>query len=195
REVPDQPQPRSTHRPTMAAPSTPQVLLLLMALHTAIACQRPHDDNLPWNSLRLLHAMASNSTQPCQDQQPPFFSDALRNSHNPQQAAHTALRILQNLFHTLSSNHIPQQWDNQARHDLLNSLQHYIQHLQQCLPAHRMHFKSHGPYNIMLNVNRYFRRIHDFLRIHHHSDCAWDHVRLEADLCFQHVDTLFQQMK
>ncbi|NXY45591.1 IFN protein, partial [Ceuthmochares aereus] len=183
------------HKPTMPAPHIPQVLLLLISLHTVLACQRPHDDTLPWNSLQLLHTMAPNSNHTCQHQQPPFFPDALRHNSHPQQAKHITLAILRNLLHTFSSNRIPQQWDNPARHDLLNSLQHYIEHLQQCLSAHGMLFKRHGPRNLMLIINKYFRRIYDFLRIHNHSACAWDHVRLEAHLCFKHVDTLFQQMK
>ncbi|KFO80417.1 Interferon, partial [Cuculus canorus] len=165
----------------------PQVLPLLMALHTVLACLRPHDNTLPWNSLQLLRTMAPSPTQTCQHQEPPFFPDALRHSNHPQHAKHAALAILHNLLHIFSSNHIPQQWDNHARHDLLNSLQHYIEHLQQCLPPQGLLFKRHGPRNLMLKINKYFRRIHDFLRIHNHSACAWDHVRLEAHLCFKHV--------
>ncbi|NWH74780.1 IFN protein, partial [Piaya cayana] len=181
------------HKPTMPAPHIPQILLLLTALYTVLACQRPHDDTLPWNSLQLLHTMAPNST--CQHQQPPFFPNALQLNNHLQQAKHAVLTILHNLLHTFSSNRIPEQWDNTARHKLLNSLQHYIEHLQQCLPAHGTPFNRHGPHNLMLSINKYFRRIHDFLRVHNHSACAWDHVRLEARLCFQHVDVLFQQMK
>ncbi|NWS70526.1 IFN protein, partial [Crotophaga sulcirostris] len=175
--------------------SSPLLLLLLMALSTTLACQRPPDDTLPWNSLQLLETMAPSPTEPCQHQQPSFFPKVLRHNHHSQQAAFTALRILQNLFHTLSSNRIPQHWDAQAHHNLLNRLQDYIQHLQQCLPAHRMLFKRHGPRNLMLNINKYFRRIHDFLRIHNHSACAWEHVCLEARQCFKHVDTLIRQIK
>ncbi|NWH68544.1 IFN protein, partial [Geococcyx californianus] len=175
--------------------STSHLSLLLMALSTTLACHRPHDDTLPRNSLQLLETMAPSPTESCQHQQPSFFPDVLQHNHQPQQAAHTAFHILQNLFHTLSSNRIPQHWDIQARHDLLNSLQHHIQHLQQCLPAHKKLFKRQGPRNLMLNINKYFRRIHDFLRIHNHSACAWDHIRLEARLCFKHVNTLFRQMK
>ncbi|NWZ54735.1 IFNA protein, partial [Haliaeetus albicilla] len=117
----------------MAAPATPQprrphgataLLLLLPALATALACHhlRPRDATFPWDSLQLLQAMAPSPPQPCHHQQAPFFPDALLHTDHPQQAAATALRILQHLFATLSSPTTPQHWDAQARHHLLNNL-------------------------------------------------------------------------
>uniref|UniRef100_A0A663FFF8 IFN protein n=1 Tax=Aquila chrysaetos chrysaetos TaxID=223781 RepID=A0A663FFF8_AQUCH len=183
--APATPQPRRPHR-------APALLLLLPALATALACHhlRPRDATFPWDSLQLLQAMAPSPPQPCHHQQAPFFPDTLLHTNHPQQAAATALRILQHLFATLSSPSAPQHWDAQARHHLLNNLQHHIHHLEQCMLANGMFFKRQGPRNLLLNVNKYFRHIHDFLHTHNHSACAWDHVRLEAHVCFQHVDTL-----
>ncbi|NXF42064.1 IFN protein, partial [Nyctibius bracteatus] len=189
----------------MAAPATPRpclphgataLLLLLTALATALACPhlRPRDATFPWHSLQLLQAMAPSPTQPCHHQ-PSFFPDALLHTTYPQQAAATALRILQHLFDTLSSPNTPQHWDAQARHDLLNNLQRYKHHLEQCLPDNATLFQGRGPRNLLLKVKKYFAHIQDLLRTHNHSACAWDHVRLEALICFQHVDTLIQRMK
>ncbi|NXT17050.1 IFNB protein, partial [Prunella fulvescens] len=112
-------------------------------------------------------------------QEPPFFPDTLLHSNlHPHQAAATALRILQHLFHTLSSNSSRQHWPSQPRSLLLNKLQHHIHHLEQCLPDNAGLFK--GPRNPLLAINKYFRDIHLFLHAHNHSACAWDHVRLEA---------------
>ncbi|NWX50517.1 IFN protein, partial [Steatornis caripensis] len=190
----------------MAAPATPQprlrhgappLLLLLTALATALACHRlrPRHDTFPWDSLQLLQAVAPSPPQPCHHQQAPFFPDTLLRSTHPQQAPATALRILQHLFATLSSPTTPQHWDDRARHDLLNNLQHHIQQLQQCLPANGVLFQGQGPRNLLLNINKYFARLHDFLRAHNHSACAWDHVRLEAHICLQRVDKLIRRMK
>ncbi|XP_010152365.1 PREDICTED: LOW QUALITY PROTEIN: interferon-like [Eurypyga helias] len=82
-----------------------------------------------------------------------------------------------------------------ARHQLLTLLQHHIHHLEQCLPAHGTLLKRQGPRSLVLSINKYFRDIQDFLRTHNHSACAWDHVRLQAHVCFQHMDTLMRQMK
>ncbi|NXE90190.1 IFN protein, partial [Menura novaehollandiae] len=173
--------------------STPALLLLLTALATGLPCHHLHTHN-PADGLRLLQDMAPRITQPCHLQEPPLFPDTLlRTNLPPHQAAATALRILQHLFHTLSSNSIRQHWDTQARNDLLNKLQHYIHHLEQCLPDNATLLK--GPRNALLAINKYFRDIHLFLHAHNHSACAWDHVRLEALDCFQHVDRLIRQMK
>ncbi|XP_061224986.1 interferon-like [Neopsephotus bourkii] len=185
----------------MPAPATPQprlgrgapaLVLLLTALATGLACHhRPaSDDTFPWRSLQLLQAMAPSPTPPCHHQQAPLFPDTLLHISHPQQAAATALRILQHLFHTLSSPSTPQHWHNEPRHQLLNSLQHRIQHLQRCLPDNATLFPGQGPRNTLLTINKYFRHIQDFLRTHNHSACAWDHVRLEARLCFQHLHNL-----
>ncbi|NXH76209.1 IFN protein, partial [Hydrobates tethys] len=173
----------------------PALLLLLTALATALACHhlRPRDATFPWHSLQLLQAMAPSPPQPCHHQHAPFpFPDTLLRTNHPQQAAATALRILQLLFATLSSPSSPHHWDAQARHDLLNNLQHYEHDLEQCLTANGTLFQGQGPRNLLLNINKYFRRIQDFLRTHSHSACAWDHVRLEARLCFQRMDTLIR---
>ncbi|NXH23459.1 IFN protein, partial [Bucco capensis] len=123
------PQPRSLRY------GTPMLLLLLTALATAHACLhlQHHQDTFPWDSLQLLQDMAPSPTQPCQHQQGPVFPDALLHNTHPQQAAAITLRILQHLFATFSSPSTPQHWDAQARHELLNKIQHYIQQLQQCL--------------------------------------------------------------
>ncbi|NWI98099.1 IFN protein, partial [Pitta sordida] len=156
--------------------------LLLLGLTTGLPCQHlwTLDNTLSWDGLQLLHDMAPTPLQTCDYlQQPPFFPDTLRHTNlNTQQAAATALCILQHLLHTLSSNTTSQPWHTQPRHDLLNQLQHYIHHLRKCLPHHAGLFK--GPRNPILTINKYFRDIHRFLRAHNHSACAWDHVRLEA---------------
>ncbi|NWT82778.1 IFN protein, partial [Lanius ludovicianus] len=170
--------------------STLALLILLTALANGLPCHhlRTHD---PGDALQLLQDMAPSMIQPCHLQQPPFFPDALlRSNLHPQQAAAAALRILQHLFHTLSTNSTRQHWHSQARNDLLNKLQHYIHRLEQCLPDSPTLFK--GPRNSLLTINKYFRDIHLFLHAHNHSACAWDHVRLEALTCFQHVDRLIR---
>ncbi|NXJ72906.1 IFN protein, partial [Rostratula benghalensis] len=187
-----------------AAPQThlprgiPVLLLLLMALNTTLACQqmRHRDDTFAWDSLKILKTMAPTPPLPCQHRQPPFlFPDILHHVKQPQQAATIARHILHNLFAILSKHSIPKHWDIKAWHDLLNNLHHYIQHLEHCMPANRMLIKTQGPRNIVLSINKYFRHIQDFLHTHSHSACAWDHVRLEARACFQHVDTLIRRMK
>ncbi|XP_071437840.1 interferon-like [Pithys albifrons albifrons] len=175
---------------------TMALLILLTALGTGLPCQhlRIHYDTFTWDALRLLHDMAPNSTQLCQLHNAPFFPDTLLHTHlNPQQAAATALRILQHLFHTLATNATAQHWHAQPRHRLLNQLQHYIHHLQLCRPDSDSPFK--GPRNPLLTINKYFSSIHLFLHAHNHSACAWDHVRLEARDCFLYVDRLTRQMK
>ncbi|NXW80130.1 IFN protein, partial [Hirundo rustica] len=170
--------------------STLALLLLIMALATGLPCHqlRTHD---PGDALQLLRDMAPSHTQPCHLQEPPFFPHTLlHNNLEPQPAAATVLLILQYLFRTLSTNSTRQQWATQARNHLLYKLQHHIHHLEQCLPDSATLFK--GPRNPLLTINKYFRDIHLFLRAHNHSACAWDHVRLEALVCFQHVDKLIQ---
>ncbi|NXE30277.1 IFN protein, partial [Ardeotis kori] len=195
----------------MAAPATPQpclrhgaprLLLLLMALATALACHhlRPRHDTFPWDSLQLLQAMAPSLAQPCHHHHAPFlFPNTLLHNNYPQQAAATALHILQHLFTTLSSPTTPHHWDAQAHHDLLSNIQHNIQHnihhLEQCVPDNSMLFKRQEPRNLLLSINKYFRDIQQFLHTHNHSACTWDHVRLKARVCFQCVDTLIWQMR
>ncbi|KAK2512146.1 hypothetical protein Q9233_016418 [Columba guinea] len=138
--------------------------------------------------------MAPSPTQPCHRQHAPSFPDTLLNTPRSQQPA-AALTILQHLLQILSSNSIPQHWHNQAREHLLNSLHHFSQQLQQCLTRNRMLFKRQGPRNLLLTIHKYFGDIQDFLRTHNHSACAWDHVRLQAHICFQYMDQLLGQVK
>ncbi|KAM4640224.1 interferon-like [Amazona ochrocephala] len=175
----------------------PVLLLLLTALATGLACHhRPaRDATFPWRSLQLLQAMAPSPTPPCQHQHAPLFPDTLPHITHPRQAAATALRILQHLFNTLSSHTTPQHWHNDARHQLLNSLSHYIHHLEHCLSGNVRRIRSLGPHNLLLKINKYIHNIQDFLRTHNHSACAWDHVRLEAHTLVQRLDTLFRQMR
>ncbi|NXS31145.1 IFN protein, partial [Pomatostomus ruficeps] len=170
--------------------STLVLLFLLTALATGLPCHhlQNHDAG---DALQLLQDVAPGTIQPCDFQEPPFFPDTLLHSNlHPHQAAATALRILQHLFHALSNNGTRQHWHTQARNDLLSKLQHYIHRLEQCLPDNATFFK--GPRNPLLTINKYFRDIHRFLQAHNHSACAWDHVRLEALVCFQHVDRLIR---
>ncbi|NXF41231.1 IFN protein, partial [Nyctibius bracteatus] len=155
----------------------------------------PHNATLPWDSLQLLQAMAPSQPQPCHHQHAPFsFPNTLLHTTHSQQAAATTLCIFQHLFATLSSPSTPHHWDAQAWHHLLNNLQHYIHHLEQCLPANGMLFEGQGPCNLLLSINKHFRRIQDFLRTNHHSPCAWDHVCLEAHICFQCLHNLTRTM-
>ncbi|NXA30385.1 IFN protein, partial [Ibidorhyncha struthersii] len=190
----------------MAAPATPHtrlrhgaptLLLLLTALATTLACHHlpPCHATFLWDSLKILQDMAPSPPQPCQHQQAPFpFPDTLLHTNHPQQAATTARHILDNLFATLSSQSTPHHWDAQARDRLLSKLHHHSQQLQQCLPPNGTLFQGQGPRNPMLSINKYFRRIQDFLRTHNHSACAWDHVRLEARACFQRLHNLTRTM-
>ncbi|NXA85824.1 IFN protein, partial [Melanocharis versteri] len=183
------PQPRRPH-------AAPPLLLLLTAAATSLACQHlwTRDDTFPGDALRLLQDMAPSHTQPCHLQEPPFFPDTLlRNNLHPHQAAAAALRILQHLFHTLSTNSTHQHWPTQPRNDLLNKLQHHIHHLEQCLPDNATLLR--GPRNPLLTINKYFRDIHLFLHAHNHSACAWDHVRLEARASLQHLHNLTRTMR
>ncbi|NXI03281.1 IFN protein, partial [Pachycephala philippinensis] len=133
---------------------------------------------------------APNPPQSCHHQHLPFAFDILLHINHPHQAVATALHILQHLFYILSSPSTPQHWDTQAWQDLLNNLQHYIHHLEQCMPANDMFFESQGPHNLRFSINKYFRLIQDFICTHNNSTCLWDHVRLKACICFERVDTL-----
>ncbi|XP_062455564.1 interferon-like [Rhea pennata] len=174
------------------------LLLLLPALGTALRCAnlRTQQTTFNWDSLQLLLAMAPRLTHTCAQQDPIFpFPNTLLTIQDPQQATAAILRILDHLFTTLSSENTPAHWDAQAHQQLLNHIEHQIQHLQQCLPAGGMDSKSQGPRNTRLLITRYFRRIRDFLHKHSHSPCAWDNVRLEAQTCFQHLDKLTRRME
>ncbi|XP_009685387.2 interferon-like [Struthio camelus] len=178
--------------------STPVLLLLLPALSAALRCAnlRTQQSTFNWDSLQLLHAMAPSPPQPCAQHDPPFpFPDTLLAIQSPQQATAAILRVLQHLFTTLSNENTPAHWDSQAHQQLLNQLHDQIQLLQQCLPRADADVKSQGPRNAWLTINRYFRRIQDFLRTNHHSPCAWDKVGLEARACFQCIDKLTRRME
>nr|XP_031363296.1 interferon [Lonchura striata domestica] len=169
--------------------STLALLLFIAALTTGLPCRhlQSHD---PGEAFKLLKDMAPNIREPCNLQNPPFFNDSLlRNNLSPHQAAATALRILQRLFHTLSSNsnrHNRQHWPSHARNLLLNKLQHHIHHLEQRLPDNAL--LSKGPRNPRLAINKYFRDTHPSLHTHSHS--AWDHLRLEARASLRHLHNL-----
>uniref|UniRef100_A0A8D0FK41 Interferon alpha n=1 Tax=Strix occidentalis caurina TaxID=311401 RepID=A0A8D0FK41_STROC len=105
------------------------------------------------------------------------------------------LCILQHLFATLSSPSTTHHWDTQAQHHLLNNFQHYIHHPEQCLSANGMLFKSQGPHNLLLSINKYFGWIQDFLLTHHHRPCTWDHILLKACICFQRLYNLTRVMR
>ncbi|KFQ43817.1 Interferon, partial [Nestor notabilis] len=134
----------------------------------------------PWRSLQLLRDMAPSPTPPCHHQQAPVFPDTLLHATHPQQAAATALRILQHLFHTLSSPSTPRHWHNEARHQLLNSLDRYIHYLAQCLSRNDRRFRSPGPNSLLLKINKYINATMVYLHAYNHSACAWDHIRIEA---------------
>ncbi|XP_042649901.1 interferon-like [Tyto alba] len=187
--APAAPQPR-------LRPAAPALLLLLPPLATALACHhlRPRHATFPWDSLQLLQAVAPSPPQPCHHPHPPAFPDTLLHTHRPQQAAHTALRILQHLFHTLSSPSTPQHWDHDARHRLLNNLQHHIHRLEQCLAGSATLDQAQGPRDLPLTISKHFSDIQHFLRTHNHSACAWDRVRLQARAWFLQVGTLIRQM-
>ncbi|NXG62651.1 IFN protein, partial [Hemiprocne comata] len=185
----------------MAAPATPQarlhhaaatLLLLLTPLATATTCHHlwPRDHTFSWDNLQLLQAMAPSPPQPCHHQPPTPFPDPLLHTNNPRHAAAAALRILQHLLDILSSPSTPQHWDTKARHELLNNLEHYIHQLHQCLTPRATLFQGQGPRNLLLNINKYFTRIQDFLHTHNHSACAWHRVLLEAQASFQHLHNL-----
>ncbi|NWR39763.1 IFN protein, partial [Tachuris rubrigastra] len=160
--------------------------VLLLAFATALACHHlcPCNDTFPKDSFQLLQAMATSPPQSCHHQHTPFAFDILHINHL-QHAVASALHILQHLFAILSSPSTPQHWDAQAWQDLLDNLHHYIQHLEQCVPANGMLFEDQGPHNLL--INKYFECIQDFLCTHHHRPCAWDHICLEAHAYFQHL--------
>ncbi|XP_032062331.1 interferon-like [Aythya fuligula] len=191
--------------PGPSAPPPPAIysallalLLLLTPPANAFSCGplRLHDSTFTWDSLQLLRKMAPSPTEPCLHQHAFFpFPDILLDTDNTEQAAHTALHLLKHLFNILSSPSIPVHWLHTASHDLLNQLNHYIYHLERCIPADAMRLHRRGPRNLHLSINKYFRSIQHFLQSHNYSPCAWDHVRLEARACFQRLDTLIRRMK
>ncbi|NWJ11637.1 IFN protein, partial [Crypturellus undulatus] len=180
------PQPSLWHR-------APLLLLLLPVLASALTCTnlRTQQSTFNTDSLQLLRTMAPNRTVLCQHHHAPFaFPDTLRAVNHPQQATTTIRQILQQLFSIFSTESIPDRWDQQAHQQLLNKLHHHIHQLQECFPESTTLSKRQGPRNSRLAINTYFRRIHNFLRTHGHSSCAWDTARLEVHTCFQHIDKL-----
>nr|AAV88085.1 interferon b [Gallus gallus] len=174
------------------------LLLLLPALTTTFSCNHlgHQDANFSWKSLQLLQNTAPPPPQPCPQQDVTFpFPETLLKSKDKKQAAITTLRILQHLFNMLSSPHTPKHWIDRTRHSLLNQIQHYIHHLEQCFVNQGTRSQRRGPRNAHLSINKYFRSIHNFLQHNNYSACTWDHVRLQARDCFRHVDTLIQWMK
>ncbi|KAJ7428555.1 Interferon [Pitangus sulphuratus] len=133
----------------------PVLLLLLLAFATALACHHlcPCNGTFPKDSFQLLQAMAPSPPQPCHHQHTPFAFDILLHINHLQQAVAIALHILQHLFAILSSPSTPQHWDAQAWQDLLNNLQHYIHHLEQCVPANGMFFEGQGPHNLLFSAS------------------------------------------
>ncbi|KFP04282.1 Interferon, partial [Calypte anna] len=170
----------------------PMLLLFFTPLAIATMCHhlQPREDTFSWDSLQLLQDMAPSPPHPCQQYQMPLFPQAFLHTKHPRHAAAAALSILQNLFSILSSTRTPRHWDAQAQHGLLNHLGHYIYHLEKCMESNRTASIRHRPRNLLLSINRYFMGIQNFLHAHHYGACAWDHVRLQAHICFQHMDTL-----
>ncbi|NXL22124.1 IFNB protein, partial [Setophaga kirtlandii] len=156
------------------------LLLLLLVFATALACCHLHpcDINFPQDSSQPTIALPPPACAICLQHPPP---------HQPptQQAVATAPHILQHLLYILTSPSTPQHWDTQAWQGLPNNLQHYIHHLEQCMPANGMLFEGQGSHNLPFSINKYFRLIQDFI-----CTCLWDHVQLKACVCFEHVDTL-----
>ncbi|KAM9168097.1 interferon-like [Mergus octosetaceus] len=190
--------------PGPSAPPPPAVysalalLLLLTPPASAFSCSplRLHDSAFPWDSLQLLRNMAPSPTQPCPQQHAPCsFPDTFLDTNDTQQAAHTALHLLQHLFDTLSSPSTPAHWLPTARHDLLNQLNHHIHHLERCFPADATRLHRRGPRNLHLSINKYFGCIQHFLQNHTYSPCAWDNVRLEAHACFLRIHRLTRTMR
>ncbi|NXL04542.1 IFN protein, partial [Mesembrinibis cayennensis] len=191
----------------MPAPATPHarlrhgappLLLLLTALATALACHHPrtHDATFLWRSLQFLRAMAPSHAQPCHQHHAPFpFPDALLHTDHPQQAADTLQRILDNLFDILSSNSALQHWGTQAHRDLLSTMDRYLEDLQPCVTPNGTLPQGRGAQDLRLRIDEYFSHFHNFLRTHNHSACAWNHVRLQARTCFQHLHNLTRTMR
>uniref|UniRef100_G1NR05 Interferon alpha n=2 Tax=Meleagris gallopavo TaxID=9103 RepID=G1NR05_MELGA len=174
------------------------LLLLLPALTAAFSCNhlRHQDANFSWKSLQLLQKAAPPPPQNCPQQDVTYpFPETVLESKDKKQAAIITLHILQQLFNILSSPHTPAHWIDHAHHSLLNQMQHYIHHLEQCFVDQGTRSQKQGPRNSHLSINKYFRSIHNFLQRNNYSACSWDHVRLHARTCFQNVDTLIQQMK
>ncbi|XP_072216052.1 interferon type B-like [Excalfactoria chinensis] len=187
-----------------AKPQTPgihSILLLLFflpAFTIAFSCNhlRHQDANFSWKSLQLLRNAAPPPPQPCPQENVILpFPETLLESKDKKQAAITTLRILQHLFNLLSSPRTPTHWNDHAHHSLLNKIQHYTHHIEKCFADQSMHSQRRRSRNSHLSINKYFKSIHNFLQHNNYSACTWDHVRLQAQDCFRHLDTLIRQMK
>ncbi|XP_021235689.1 interferon-like [Numida meleagris] len=192
----------------MAVPASPQhprrysillITLLLTALATtASACNhlRPQDATFARDSLQLLHHMAPSPAQPCpQHNASCSFNDTLLDTNNTRQAAKTTHNILQHLFRILSSPTTPAHWIDSQRQSLLNHIQRYTQHLEQCLQDGNTRSRTRQPRNLHLSVDKYFSCLHAFLRHNNYSACAWDHVRLRARDWLLHIHDLTGSMR
>uniref|UniRef100_A0A8C2SYY4 Interferon alpha n=1 Tax=Coturnix japonica TaxID=93934 RepID=A0A8C2SYY4_COTJA len=185
-------------------PQTPgrhSILLLLLFLPAstiASACShlRPQDATFSRDSLQLLKNAAPPPPQPCPQENVPLpFPETLLESKDKKQAAITTLLILQHLFNLLSSPRTPAHWIDHAHHSLLNKIQHYTHHIEKCFADQSVRSQRRRPRNSHLSINKYFKSIHSFLQHNNYNACTWDHVRLQAQDCFRHLDTLIRQMK
>uniref|UniRef100_A0A8C9ETI3 Interferon alpha n=1 Tax=Pavo cristatus TaxID=9049 RepID=A0A8C9ETI3_PAVCR len=187
----------------MALPASPQhprgygILLLTLLLKalatTASACNhlRPQDATFSRDSLQLLQDMAPSPPQLCpQHNAPCSFNYTILDTNNARQADKTTHDILQNLFTILSSSSTPDHWIDSQRQSLLNQIQRYAQHFQQCLADSDTRSRTRWPRNLHLTINKHFSCLHTFLHDNHYSACAWDHVRLRARAWFLHIHDL-----
>ncbi|NXL96120.1 IFN protein, partial [Alectura lathami] len=172
---------------------------------TAFTCkdltEDPQDATFSWNSLQLLHAMAPSTSQPCPPQDPPQDMDCLfpnstrLDTNDTQQAAHTALCLLQHLFRTLSRPNAPAHWIDRAHQRLLSHIHQYVRRLQRCLGHNGTCRQSRGPRNLHLSIDKHFSCLHNFLQRNNHSPCAWDHVHRHARTWFLRIHNLTRTMR
>ncbi|XP_048788338.1 interferon-like [Lagopus muta] len=189
----------------MAVPASPQhprgysILLLtllmkaLAAAAAATACNhlRPQDATFSRDSLQLLRDMAPSPPQPCpQHSAPCSFNDTILDTSNARQADRTTHDILQHLFKILSGPSTPAHWVDSQRQSLLNQIQQYTQHLEQCLAGSDTRSRTRWPRNLHLTINKHFSCLHTFLHNNDYSACAWDHVCLRARTWFLHIHDL-----
>ncbi|OXB51814.1 UNVERIFIED_CONTAM: hypothetical protein H355_003702 [Colinus virginianus] len=189
----------------MAVPAGPRhphaySILLLTLLYkalataaTASACShlRPQDATFSHDSLQLLQDTAPSPPQLCpQHNAPCSFNHTLLDTNNTRQADKTTLDVLQHLLKILSSPSTPDHWIDRQRQSLLNHIQRYTQHLEQCLAHRDVRSHTRGPRNLQLSVNKYFSCLRTFLQDNNYSACAWDYIRREAHDWFLHIHNL-----
>uniref|UniRef100_P51527 Interferon n=1 Tax=Meleagris gallopavo TaxID=9103 RepID=IFNA_MELGA len=191
----------------MAVPASPQhprgygillLTLLMKALAAAAACNhlRPQDATFSRDSLQLLRDMAPSPPQPCpQHNAPCSFNDTVLDTNNTQQADKTTHNILQHLFKILSGPTTPAHWIDSQRQSLLNQIQRYAQHLEQCLADSHTRSRTRWPHNPHLTINKHFSCLHAFLHDNDYSACAWDHVRLRARAWLLHIHDLVRNTR